>query len=124
MSIARDLSGAVQVDQVVEISDRVHRTHLSRERRAAAAGCGGSSGIVASARVGPSIGFEIGTAQWAFDKGQPAGFGTDTLPGSEVLYIPLRAPTQARGRAGGQGPAIAGCCGSPNSVNCSTPSPR
>jgi len=40
---------------------------------------------------------EIGTAQWAFDRGQPAGFGTDTLPGSEVLYIPLRAPTKARG---------------------------
>ena len=40
---------------------------------------------------------EVGTAQWAFDRGQPAGFGTDTLPGSEVLYIPLRAPAQARG---------------------------
>src|SRR5271154_2889602 len=40
---------------------------------------------------------EIGTAQWAFGRGQPAGFSTDTLPGSEVLYIPLRAPNQARG---------------------------
>jgi len=40
---------------------------------------------------------DIGIAQWAFDKGQHAGFGTDTLPGSEVLYIPLRAPFQARG---------------------------
>src|ERR1700683_5641242 len=40
---------------------------------------------------------EIGIAQWAFDKGRPAGFGTDTLPGSEVLYIPLRAPIQPRG---------------------------
>ena len=40
---------------------------------------------------------DIGIAQWAFDQGQPAGFGTDTLPGSEVLYIPLRAPTHARG---------------------------
>jgi two-component system sensor histidine kinase KdpD len=27
----------------------------------------------------------------------PAGFGTDTLPGSEVLYVPLRAPSRARG---------------------------
>src|SRR5208282_1318222 len=43
------------------------------------------------------LNIEIGTAQWAFDRGQPAGFSTDTLPGSEVLYIPLRAPTKARG---------------------------
>jgi two-component system sensor histidine kinase KdpD len=48
-------------------------------------------------RPNKDLAVEIGTAQWAFDKGQPAGFGTDTLPGSEVLYIPLRAPTQARG---------------------------
>ena len=40
---------------------------------------------------------DMGIAQWAFDKGEPAGFGTDTLPGSEVLYIPLRAPIRARG---------------------------
>ena len=46
---------------------------------------------------GAALAVEIGTAQWAFDQGQPAGFGTDTLPGSEVLYIPLRAPTKARG---------------------------
>src|ERR1700753_1491957 len=45
----------------------------------------------------PHMALEVGTAQWAFDRGQPAGFGTDTLPGSEVLYIPLRAPAQARG---------------------------
>src|SRR5208282_3524456 len=43
------------------------------------------------------LNIEIGIAQWAFDRGQPAGFSTDTLPGSEVLYIPLRAPIRARG---------------------------
>ena len=44
-----------------------------------------------------SLAVDPGIAQWAFDKGHPAGVGTDTLPGSEVLYIPLRAPVQARG---------------------------
>jgi two-component system sensor histidine kinase KdpD len=44
-----------------------------------------------------SLAVDIGIAQWAFDKGEPAGFGTDTLPGSDVLYIPLRAPLDARG---------------------------
>jgi two-component system sensor histidine kinase KdpD len=99
--IARDLSGAVQVEQVVNISDE----SIQRTFRASAALLlpdGGGRLIVNTSKVGADrpdadLAVELGTAQWAFDKGQPAGFGTDTLPGSEVLYIPLRAPTQARG---------------------------
>jgi two-component system sensor histidine kinase KdpD len=30
-----------------------------------------------------------GVAQWAFDHGQRAGHGTNTLPGAEALYVPL-----------------------------------
>jgi two-component system sensor histidine kinase KdpD len=33
-------------------------------------------------------------AQWAFDHGQVAGLGTDTLPGASALWLPLRG-TQA-----------------------------
>jgi len=40
---------------------------------------------------------DLGTAQWAFDRAQPAGAGTDTLPGNEYLYLPLRAPMRTRG---------------------------
>jgi two-component system, OmpR family, sensor histidine kinase KdpD len=90
--IARELSGAVQVEQVVKISDEsIQRTF----RASAALLLPDAGGKLTSADAGLPI--EIGTAQWAFDRGQPAGFGTDTLPGSEVLYIPLRAPTKARG---------------------------
>jgi two-component system, OmpR family, sensor histidine kinase KdpD len=32
-----------------------------------------------------------------FDNGKPAGFGTDTLPGSRVYYAPLPAPMRTRG---------------------------
>ena len=32
---------------------------------------------------------ELGLAQWVYDLGQTAGLGTDTLPFSEALYIPL-----------------------------------
>jgi two-component system, OmpR family, sensor histidine kinase KdpD len=32
-----------------------------------------------------------------YDKSQPAGAGTDTLAGSEYLYLPLRAPMRTRG---------------------------
>jgi two-component system, OmpR family, sensor histidine kinase KdpD len=99
--IARDLSGAVEVEQVVKISDEsIQRTF----RASAALLLPDASGrlIVTTLnadakRADAELAVEIGTAQWAFDRGQPAGFGTDTLPGSEVLYIPLRAPTKARG---------------------------
>ncbi|MEP6885992.1 MAG: two-component system sensor histidine kinase KdpD [Gammaproteobacteria bacterium] len=94
--IARDLSGAVQIDQVVRISDQsIERTF----RAAAALLLPDEDGQLSmrSERADTALVVEIGIAQWAFDKGQPAGFGTDTLPGSEVLYIPLRAPTLARG---------------------------
>jgi two-component system sensor histidine kinase KdpD len=93
---ARDLSGAVQVEQVVIISDE----SIQRTFRASAAlllpDAGGRL-LATGPAAGAGLTVEIGTAQWAFDRGQPAGFGTDTLPGSEVLYIPLRAPTKARG---------------------------
>jgi two-component system sensor histidine kinase KdpD len=94
--MARDLAGAVQFDQVVKISDEsIERTfHAS-----AALLLPDATGRVAlaSARAEPSLRVDTSIAQWAFDKGHPAGVGTDTLPGSEILYIPLRAPAQARG---------------------------
>jgi two-component system sensor histidine kinase KdpD len=91
---ARDLSGAVQVEQVVKISDEsIQRTF----RASAALLLPDAEGRLIATAADAGLAVEIGTAQWAFDRGQPAGFGTDTLPGSEVLYIPLRAPTKARG---------------------------
>jgi two-component system, OmpR family, sensor histidine kinase KdpD len=51
--------------------------------------------VPAGGAQGPVI--EIGAAQWAYDKAQPAGAGTDTLAGNENLYLPLRAPMRTRG---------------------------
>jgi two-component system sensor histidine kinase KdpD len=34
---------------------------------------------------------DLSVAQWVFDHGQMAGQGTDTLPGGEVVYLPLKA---------------------------------
>ena len=94
--IARDLSGAVQIDQVVRISDAsIERTFRARAALLLPNAAGQLA--VTAPRTDTALNVDIGIAQWAFDKGQPAGFGTDTLPGSEVLYVPLRAPTQARG---------------------------
>jgi two-component system sensor histidine kinase KdpD len=38
-----------------------------------------------------NIGVEVGVADWAFMHGEPAGVGTDTLPGSSALYLPLQS---------------------------------
>jgi two-component system, OmpR family, sensor histidine kinase KdpD len=40
---------------------------------------------------------ETALAQWVFDHGQPAGCGTNTLSGSPLLYLPLKAPMRTRG---------------------------
>jgi two-component system sensor histidine kinase KdpD len=94
--IARDLSAAVQIDQVVKICDEsIERTFHASAALLLPDERGRLS--IAAPREGQALNPEIGTAQWAFDQGKVAGFGTDTLPGSEVLYIPLRAPIRTRG---------------------------
>jgi two-component system sensor histidine kinase KdpD len=99
--IARDLSGAVQIDQVVKISDASIRRTFRADAAVLLPDAGGQLTVAlpgAGANPGDEpLAVDLGIAQWSFDRGQPAGFGTDTLPGSEVLYMPLRAPTHARG---------------------------
>ena len=50
-----------------------------------------------AAGSGQVLAIDIGAAQWAYDKSQPAGAGTDTLAGNDCLYLPLRAPMRTRG---------------------------
>lgn len=40
---------------------------------------------------------EIAVAQWVYDRGQPAGRGTDTLPAARALYLPLTTADGTRG---------------------------
>jgi two-component system sensor histidine kinase KdpD len=42
-------------------------------------------------------GIDAGIAQWAFDHSEAAGQGTNTLPASPILYVPLKAPMRMRG---------------------------
>ena len=92
---ARDLSAALQVEQVVDIS-------ITAVKRA----FNGSAALVLpnlDERLQPPQppgqcdDIDQGIAQWAFDKNEQAGFATDTLPSSEYRYIPLRAPVRIRG---------------------------
>jgi two-component system sensor histidine kinase KdpD len=40
---------------------------------------------------GSLMGSDLAIAQWVFDHGEPAGLGTDTLPGTAIQYLPLKA---------------------------------
>lgn len=40
---------------------------------------------------------DIGIAQWVYDHQEEAGLGTNTLPSSPQLYLPLKAPMRTRG---------------------------
>ena len=91
--LARDLSGALTQEQVVQIAlgtvsgvfdaqtglllpDAAEQLHLAQ----------GSEGSI-----------DISIGRWSMEHGQPAGQGTDTLAASPALYVPLMAPVRARG---------------------------
>ena len=91
--MARDLSAALLPEQVAQIGARF-----------VAAEFGARSSLLAADdadRLQPLPGataeVDMGVAQWAFDRGAEAGRGTDTLPASTCLVLPLKAPMRLRG---------------------------
>jgi two-component system sensor histidine kinase KdpD len=95
--MARELSGALTFEQVVDISD----VHIEETFRAKAAlilpdrndrlDFSPGRDRTRPTRIDEAI------THWVYDRGQPAGLGTDTLAGSNVLYLPLAAPMRTRG---------------------------
>ena len=95
-AMSRDLSGALMAEQIAEIAARFMRSEFEA----------GAALLVVDEqdRIGAPLpqallpaGIDAGIAQWAFDHGEPAGQGTGTLPGSPLLYVPLKAPMRMRG---------------------------
>jgi len=91
--MARDLSAALLPEQVADIGARF-----------VAAEFGARSTLLAAdehdhlqALPGGAAPVDLGVAQWAYDRGEPAGRGTDTLPASACLVLPLKAPMRTRG---------------------------
>jgi two-component system sensor histidine kinase KdpD len=95
-AMSRDLSGALMPEQVAEIAARFLRSEF--EARSALLVADLEDRITAPLPV-PDLatGIDLGVAQWAHSHAQAAGHGTDTLPGSAVLYLPLKAPMRMRG---------------------------
>ncbi len=95
--MARELSGALTFEQVVEISDaRIEETFRANAAlilpdRNDRLDFSPGADATRPSKIDETI------ALWVYDRGQPAGLGTDTLAASNVLYLPLNAPMRTRG---------------------------
>ena len=93
--MARELSGALAVEQVIEISERCVEASFRVKAR-----------LLLSDdqdRLQPSLArpgkpeADLAIAQWCFDHNELVGLGTDSLPDAPLLYLPLKAPLRTRG---------------------------
>jgi two-component system sensor histidine kinase KdpD len=99
---ARELSGALQTEQIFETTQSfIQRAFRARATLLVPNDEGrlqlpplNASDIATSAHL--SV-LDTGIAQWAYDRAESAGLGTDTLPASRIFYLPLVAPMRTRG---------------------------
>jgi two-component system sensor histidine kinase KdpD len=91
--MSRDLSAALLPEQVAEIGARF----LAAEFGARSTLLAADENERLAALPGGNAAVDDAVAQWAFDRGEAAGFGTDTLAGSACLVLPLKAPMRLRG---------------------------
>jgi two-component system sensor histidine kinase KdpD len=94
--MSRDLSGALMPEQIAEISQRFAETEFRAKSTIFLADEQDRLTHPVPAPDG-SMDVDIGIGQWAFDHCEQAGCGTDTLAGSPLLYVPLKAPMRTRG---------------------------
>ncbi|QEL66177.1 two-component system, OmpR family, sensor histidine kinase [Oryzomicrobium terrae] len=89
--LARELAGAFAPEQIVDICDRSVQASFGATARLLLPDADDRLVVPGDSSL------DAGIADWVFDKGQPAGIGTDTLPSSPWLYLPLKAPMRTRG---------------------------
>ncbi len=91
--MSRDLSAALLPEQVAKIGARFLRAEFG----AASALLAADAEDRLQTLPGATAPVDAGVTQWAYDRGEPAGLGTDTLAGSATLVLPLKAPMRTRG---------------------------
>ncbi|KVW92333.1 sensor histidine kinase [Burkholderia cepacia] len=100
-AMARELGAALTTEQIVEIGSR----HVGEMFRARVAFLLPDSADKVRQKIeepdaavtltGADLDSDVG--QWVYDQQKPAGRGTDTLPATVALYLPLKAPMRTRG---------------------------
>ncbi len=98
--MARNLSAVLLPMQVEEVCSRFLSAEFGAQTVLLLANLEDKLEVCMANRHSGSMGAEMvdeGVARWAFDHGDAAGLGTDTLPGSQMLYLPLKASMRTRG---------------------------
>jgi two-component system sensor histidine kinase KdpD len=91
--MARELSSVLLLEQIEEIGDRFVASTFGVHARLLLPDANDKLPVeIAGGDV-----LDVGIAQWAFDHGRSAGCGTDTLPASAYLYVPLKGTLRVRG---------------------------
>jgi two-component system sensor histidine kinase KdpD len=96
---ARALSSVLMREQVIEVTEKTVAVEFRAKARIFALDMQDRLELptpAADAFV-DKAGIDLGTAQWALNHNEAAGLGTDTLAGSNWLYLPLKTPMRARG---------------------------
>ncbi len=92
---SRDIAGLLTLAQVIETAE----TFMARAFRAHVAILVPDAADRLSSPTGKPLGnpMDAAAAQWTYERSQPAGAGTDTLPGNDFLFLPLKGPMRTRG---------------------------
>jgi two-component system sensor histidine kinase KdpD len=98
-AMSRDLAAARTVEEVAAAASR-HVSEVFGGRAAVLVPGPTGSLAAASGDLGKDAPREGAVAQWAFDHGQMAGLGTDTLPGSSAVWVPVRGSQSTLGVVG------------------------
>jgi two-component system, OmpR family, sensor histidine kinase KdpD len=93
-SLGRDLAVASTLDDVLMAVQRNVRQALGREVTVLLPESEAESPLrVVAGEPGATVDtHELAVARWAYDHGEPAGRGTDTLSGAAARYVPLVTP--------------------------------
>jgi two-component system sensor histidine kinase KdpD len=92
--LSRDLSAALMPEQVSDVAGRFVRSQLNAEAVLLLAD---EHDRLPDDAASVGSGVDVSIAQWAYGHGEAAGLGTDTLPATPWLYLPLKAPMRLRG---------------------------
>ncbi len=93
--LTRELSGALESQQVAQLGERAISAYFGGEARVVRTDAGDR--LVQPQPV-PAR-WDLSVAEWAFAHAEPAGLGTATLSAQPWRYMPLAAPMRVRGVA-------------------------
>ena len=93
--MARELSSALAVEQIVDISRRFVQRVFAARSAILALDTAGNLQLVEGGDELPEL--DMGIAHYALDHNEQAGLSSSTLPSALGLYLPLKAPMRTRG---------------------------